>query len=132
MISHCSGPHNCGGTIKAEGAFAGVFQLRNGKIHKAEIYGERFDTADEMFTAIKAKGYGSYYFPRSSVPMPLFAKLTHHLRQARFDALYRYLKHLKRTGQTYGHIEHRVKRLAKAVGIFHPVASAMNRKDGSR
>lgn len=128
MITMCSGDHLVSATSDGSGCTATPTRHFGGKYLKAEMYGKRFKNSDEAFAAMHAHGYGVEFYPRTSVPMPLFEKLPHVQRQCRFDALYRYWKHLKRGGQhaLAIYVEAKLKRLAKSVGIFHRCTKQFN------
>lgn len=120
MIQNCATPHYLGCTVDSTGATASVYRFLNGKYLKAELNGKRFPSSDEAFHAMDEHGYGTKYYPRSSVVLPLFAKLKHCRETAKFDALYRYWKHLVKHGNASANrIQSKVARLAKRVGCFH-------------
>lgn len=93
------------------------------KYLKCELYGVRFPDFDSAFKAMEERGYNQPYFTRDSVPTPLFAKLRHVQTACRFDALYRLLKWKQRNGIHCLELRDKLRRMAKRVGIFHPVAN---------
>lgn len=100
------------------------------KYLKCELYGKIFRDGDEAFAAMHQKGYGQIFYKRSSVPLPTFAALAHVQRECRFDALYRLFKHKLKTGRNVEQTEKlrtQIRKLAKEVGIFHPVANHWNK-----
>lgn len=109
------------------------------KFLKCELHGRQFPTSDEAFAAMVERGYNDLHYPRSSVPISTFAKLNHVQRQCRFDAEYRLFRHLLRladreTGLTRALLLEKadkmhptLRRTAAKVGIFHPVANAINK-----
>ena len=96
-----------------------------GKSQKCELYGRLYPSSDAAFKAMNARGYTEIFYPRTSVPSPLFASLPHVRNECKFDALYRYWKWMMRqSGGGWGYcamqVEIKLHRLAKSVGIFHP------------
>lgn len=126
-VSFCSGSHNCGSTSGPDGIFAHPFRMFGNKILHADMYGKQFSSVDAAHKAMHDHGYGVLYFPRSSVPLPLFARHASERRQARFDALYRLWRWKLRHGLPCEKEANQVRILAQKVSIFHPVASALNK-----
>lgn len=100
----------------------------HGKFAKCDLYGKRFKNSDEAHQAMAERGYSEPYFSRSSVPVPLFAKHASHRLQCQFDALYRFYKWQGRRGANRLQLRDKLAKMAKRVGIFHPVANAMNKE----
>ena len=96
--------------------------------HKCDLYGQTFATSEAAFAAMHERGYGVEYYPRSSVPLATFASLKHCRDEARFDALYRFLKHERRVNPAREHPTQRreLAELTKTVRWGHPVAKNLN------
>lgn len=133
--SHCSGPHNIGGMtpIYRNGQIIPGYQVHcyrviNGKYLNSEINNKVFLNSEEANKEIINKGYGSWYYPRASVVLPLFATLPAQIAQAKFDALYRLYKwtgRQKDLPNKYNkvlNLRKKLTKLAKKVSIFHPCA----------
>lgn len=108
----------------------------HGKSLKCWLWGREFQTSDAAFKAMHDQGYGVEHYSRSSVPLPIFEKLAHVRRECEFDRLYRYyrwcVRHseclfpMGRQGTPLQVQRAKLRRMAKDVGIFHPVARVFN------
>ena len=102
-----------------------------GKYLHCELYGKTYPTSDLAHAAMLAHGYSQVYYPRTSTVSHCFRNSRSCNAAAKFDALYRLWKWKTRQAERQGalskwpHAEmSALKRLAKDVTIFHPVANA--------
>jgi hypothetical protein len=83
------------------------------------LYGKVYPTSDAAHKAMQERGYTDIYYPRSSVPLSESYYIASEQRKCYFDALYRYWKHY---GCRYPVLRDKLAKMAKEIGIFHPVA----------